>query len=93
MTKIQTREVVSTRYAILLKNKVILDIIRKDSNVEKGQELWETIGEIQGVRGDDYDGAFGNYIYVEIDIEYDTKDTWKLIYNLINQYTSTGVNG
>ncbi len=86
MTNICTKEVVSTRYAIALKDKVLLDIMRKDNNVEKGHELWEALGEIQGVRGDDYDGAFGNYIYIEIDIEYDTEDTWKLIYDLINQY-------
>jgi len=58
----------------------------KDRNVEKGQELWETVGKVDGVENIDYDGHFGNYIYIEVDTEHDTKDTWKLIYDLINGY-------
>ena len=89
---IHTREVVSTKYAIdLKKDKTVLDIIdiiRKDGRAGFKQELWEIIGKVDGVIDVDYDGHFGNYIYVEIDTERDTKDTWKLIYKLINQYST-----
>jgi len=81
------KEAVSIKYAISLKDRVLLDIMHKDIDVEEGQGLWETIGEVDGVQDVDYDGHFGNYIYVEIDKEHDTKGTWKLIYDLINQYT------
>lgn len=83
MTNIHKREVVSTRYVIALKGKGVLDISAKDNNVGPGKELWEVIGEVDGIQNVDYED---NYIYVEIDIGYDTEDTWKLIYDLINQY-------
>ena len=78
--------VASTKYVIALKDKALLDIMDRDMNIEIGQSLWETIGKIDGIIDVDYDGHFGNYIYVEVDIEHDTKDTWKLICGLINEY-------
>jgi len=79
--------IVSTKYAIALKGEtLLLDIMIKDRNIETGQALWETIGRIDGIIDIDYDGHFGNNIYIEIDIEHDTKDTWKLICGLINKY-------
>ena len=88
------KEAMSIKYAVSLKDRVLLDIMHKDIDVENmDQELWAIIEKVDGVQDVDYDWDFGNYIYVEIDIEYDTEDTWKLIYDLINQYTSTGVNG
>lgn len=87
MTNICTKkEAVAIKYAISLKDEVILDIIHKDIDVENiGQELWSVI-KVLGVQDVDYDAAFGNYIYVTISTEHDTEDTWKLIYDLINQY-------
>ena len=78
--------VTSTKYAIALKDKALIDIMDRDRIIEPGQELWETIGKIDGVREVDYDGHFGNNIYIEVAIAHDTKDTWKLICGLINEY-------
>ena len=79
--------VVSTKYVIILKDRALGDIMRKDSEAEEvDQELWGAIGLLDGVIDVDYDGHFGNNIYIEIDIEHDTKDTWKLICGLINKY-------
>jgi len=81
------KEVVSIKYAVSLKDRVILDIMHKDIDFENmDQELWSIIEKVDGVQDVDYDGVYGNYIYIIIDIEYDTEDTWKLIYDLINQH-------
>ena len=85
----KSKEVTSIKYVIGLKDKALLDIIYRDNDAEEAdQQLWETIGLIDGVQDVDYDGHFGNYIYIEVDKEHDTEATWKSIYDLINSYTS-----
>ena len=83
---IKSNEIVSIKYAIGLEDKTVLDIAIKDMNVKAGETLWEILGKIDGVRDVDYDGHFGNYIYIEIDEDNNTPATWELIYNLINNY-------
>lgn len=88
MANICTKKVISTKYAIALEDGALGNIIHKDSLAEEiDQELWGAIGLLDGVQDVDYDGHFGNCIWIEIATEYDTEATWKLIYDLINQYT------
>lgn len=83
----KSKEVIATSYAVALRDGTVLDIdARGDISVELYQTLYTVIGKIKGVRDTDYDGHFGNYMYIEIDIKYDTEDTWKLIYDSINNY-------
>jgi len=89
---VRSKESTSTKYAISLEGRALLDIMAKDREVEKGQELWEIIGKVDGVLDTDYDGHFGNYIYIEVDTEHDTKTTWKSIYDLINSYVHNSVS-
>jgi len=83
------REATATKYTIALEDNVLLEIMDKDRDIGVGKELWETIGKIDGVQDVDYDGHFGNNIYVTVDTRHDTEGTWKLIYGLINQYITT----
>lgn len=84
----KSKRVTSIKYVVVLKDKALGDIIHRDNEAEEvDQELWGTIGLLDGVIDVDYDGHFGNYIFVEIAIRHDTEATWKLIYDLINSYT------
>ena len=80
------RKVVSTKYTIGLEDKIVLDILAKDMNMEAGETLRELLGKIVGVLDVDYNGHFGNYIYIEVDVDHDISATWNLIYTLIVNY-------
>lgn len=80
-----SRKVVSTNYTIILEEGAMLNILTTDGT-KPIATLWYLLGEIDGVLDVDYDGHFGNNIYLEVSVDHDTKETWKSICETINNY-------
>lgn len=48
--------------------------------------LWQRLEEIKGVGEVDYNGHFGNYIFLTLDATCDEYDTWKKIQDCVNNF-------
>jgi len=83
---IKSKELASSKYVIALKKGTLLKILDKENQVEDYNELWVILENINGVSGVEYNGHFGNYIYLEIKKEHDSSNTWRSIYDVINNY-------
>jgi hypothetical protein len=48
--------------------------------------LSEQLDMLNGITDSDYNGHFGNYIFLRIDSKYDNDETWELIEKTINDH-------
>lgn len=89
----QNAKKTSTNYCIeLTKTNDILDILAihtKDSKYDHEPDkksLRGRLDDIEGVDDVNYDGHFGNYIYLTLDANFDEYDTWKKIQDCVNNF-------
>lgn len=84
----------STSYRIKFDDKKdLLIVLRKDNeSCLRGDEkpLWAILANIAGVYDVDYDGHFGNCIYLTVGADHDEYSTWKKLKKCINDYLEGG---
>ena len=78
------REATSTNYAIEIPNvDKFLAIDKYELEQDASDCLYLSLETIGGVNNIDYNGHFGSYIYLRLDITDDTPETWEAINKMI----------
>lgn len=83
------REATQTQYTIPIDLKQVMDIDNKHENAPDWN--WDNylnnhLDKIEGVFDTDYNGHFGNYIFINVLAEFDTPKTWEDIESTIDNY-------
>ena len=87
------RERVSSQYVITVNLGLIMDSDRHCENENLWEEVLSTkIDKLPGVSGTEYNGHFGNFVWVTLETENDIKETWEEIKLLINAAQSRGLD-
>lgn len=81
---ITARKVMSANYMLDISAKELLVIMAKDR--ETKYPLYILLGSIDGISKVNYVGHFGPHIYLTLDTEHESKDVWKVIYEIIENY-------
>ena len=76
------KEVTQRVYAIEVGVKGLLDIIERDKDYSTPC-VAEELEKLDGVWKVQYDGHFGPFVYLTVDVEDDTDKTWYLIKSII----------
>ena len=81
-------EAYSTKYSITITIPEMVKILDKDEEMiaSDGKTLFNLLDELPHVTWVDYDGMFGNYIYLEVEKEGDNNKTWRIIMGIIEEY-------
>lgn len=81
---ITARKAISTNYVLDIPAEKLSAIMFKDNEVPS--PLYLLLTDIDGVFNVDYDGHFGPHICMTLDIESESEDVWKVIYEIIENY-------
>lgn len=81
---ITSKSIVSTNYMLDISAKKLIKIMDKD--VSCYAPLYILLANIKGVFGAEYDGHFGPHIFFSVEIENDDAETWKSIYDTVENY-------
>lgn len=85
------RIVLGTQYSIPLEAEIFDIIIDRDVYwLSEHNALYNRIELIEGVWGVTYSGNMGDFIYLSMDDEFDTGETWDLIGDIIAEYVGDG---
>ena len=76
------REVTQRAYSIEVGIEGLLALLERDKNYSK-PSVCEMLEKIDGVWKVEYDGHFGPYVYLSVDVEDDTEETWAQIEAII----------
>jgi len=81
-------DVVATEYCITLSTKEMLALLDYDNSIYNTPLVY-TLKGVVGVKDIEYEGYYGPHIYLTIDADCDTKETWKKIFKIIRNIVST----
>jgi len=81
---ITAKSILSISYALDIPVKKLIEIMDKDSS--RYVPLYIVLENIKGVFSIEYNGHFGPHIFLSVEIENDDAETWKLIYDAIENY-------
>lgn len=81
---ITARKPISTNYILDIIPKKLTDIMTKDRKTK--YPLYILLESVDGVSKINYNGYLGSHIYLTLDTEYENKDTWKAVYEIIENY-------
>jgi hypothetical protein len=81
------KKILRTEYSVEVTKKKLLHILDTDRDKRYNDDtLVNRLEAIDGVDSIIYDGHFGAYIYLRIDIEKDNEITWQKILQTIQEY-------
>jgi|WetSurMetagenome_2_1015567.scaffolds.fasta_scaffold1879984_2 hypothetical protein len=75
-------KVSKTSYYIEIEKNIFINKIIEES----GKCLFQKLSSIVGISNVEYDGHFGNYVFLDIGIDYDNKTTYENIINIIKKH-------
>lgn len=70
------KDVISKNYCIEISIERMKEILKDDS-------IFDELDKINGITKIEYDGHFGPYIFLTLDVNLDTAKTWALLEELI----------
>lgn len=78
------KEITARQYTIKIDLKAIMDSDAFYENENQMDEmLYFKLDKLEGVSNVDYNGHFGNYIWLTVDAQYDNDELWKKIDSII----------
>lgn len=72
------KEITQHVYSIEMAEDVFLDMLNRDKNYSETPYV-DRLMKIDGVSKVEYDGHFGPYVFLTVDVEDDTEETWSKI--------------
>jgi len=81
---ITAKSIISTNYMVDVPSEKLIKIMHKDDSCHV--PLYIHLSQIKGIFSIEYDGHYGPHIFFSIEIENDDAETWKLIYDAIENY-------